>query len=272
MAENPSEHPAVVTPKQVLANRQVVTNNLALLPSITSANEASTGNTASKRNDEEKILDRLYGDNKMKNVHVMPYNENPVERIAKENFNAWTNSSKLIYYNFIEDKKNKDINIEAAKIAKLVILYHEGQHIIQFRNNENRPPQNFVEMLNFEVEADQKTSDWCATQLAAILTRQATAENNVLYDFDLDNVLEVKQYVVERSKVTLEVLRNSNKRLIGQIAYRVKSFFLKLLPGFKLSQAPDDLSYEDIVLTNMKEGNIMLPSGDYSIGELYLPD
>lgn len=75
----------------------------------------------------------------------------PSKLIADSDFTAWTNSPSEIYV---------AANPGAAELFWEVVLYHEAQHIKQFRDAAGRPPDRYATMMRYECDAYTETERW----------------------------------------------------------------------------------------------------------------
>ncbi len=235
MSDSPENHPAVVLPKKVLGNNAALTNTAPL-------NSTAQKNPNSKtptRNAEEQLLDLLYP-NQMQHVQVAPMRTNPNLLVKSVGYGAWTQSRKLIYYEY-----------RMPEYLKPFILFHEGMHIKQFMRNPGAQPNSFRQMLGFELQTYKKTDDWIRNESRS---KSFYSNNPIAAKYG-----QMKSESASALAATNKVFLLSAALKIGWVAKRQLNFLLKTLGHPTISTASSQMTFEQIVFQNMENAQ-MIPA------------
>jgi hypothetical protein len=147
---------------------------------------------------------------------------------------AWTNSSTHIYVNlklFQQRRKeleegpewasewppvSSDQALKDVLAIYVVVIRHEIQHVGQFRQNQDNPPDTFEEMIRFEAEAYPKDVAWLKdTQNADRLINVLGAEKRLLDRLAAVFASSAAAFAELKTSVTGEDIMAEDARLHG---------------------------------------------------------
>lgn len=202
MADNQENTHPVISNQAVLSNSGVIANTSSVnnRQNVLGANSAAANATRVAQANAvappvvniatmtvKEILKYVWP-NKMSAVKVEPMTENKNPLVSGFGYGAWTQDSKLIYYN----------DGYVGTIFMPYIMRHEGIHINQFKDNKNQRPKSFFKMLEFEAGAYPNTEDWVLNKGKMVWTDPG----------EYETVAEEANDVSEEMRITMELYRN----------------------------------------------------------------
>lgn len=216
MTDNPNDHPAVNNPKNaVLQNTNLVVAKSA--KAVKPAVKGAANNNVSKPKKKigsmnpKEILEFVFP-NEMSNVEVKPMRKNKNPLVKSFGYGAWTQNSKLIYYN-------------KFPLFMPYIMRHEGLHIRQ------RRPSSFIEMMDFESSAYPETEEWVSTTGKTIWTKtknfKTIRDESIKYSKEMISTTQLFRSIIASGVFLSEFEFNSHPNATNEFYKKDLEDFLK---------------------------------------------